>query len=285
MPAALVTEPLTLRSRDGTELFAEWHPSRSPGHSAALIVHGYAEHGGRYRELATELGEAGVASLAIDLRGHGRSQGPRGHILRFEEYLEDIEAGLEAAAARADGGRLALIAHSNGALAALRILADPYRTSPPIAAAVFSSPFLALREHISPFKRAIGALASRVLPALTLPNEIDIQTLTHDPEKLKERRLDTLCHDVASARWYTEAVATQAWVLEFAHRVEVPSLWLVAGEDAIAYPSASRRVAERIPAPLDYRELDGLYHEVLNETARADLFSAINEFLEQHLAV
>ncbi len=121
-----------------------------------------------------------------------------------------------------------------------------------------------------------------MLPSFSLPNEIDIERLTHDAGKIAERRVDTLCHDVAGARWYNEVVAAQDWVREYAHRVEVPTLWLVAGDDVLVDPETSRLVHDRIKARADWHLLEDQYHEVLNETERGRAFALIRSFLDEN---
>lgn len=285
MQAAQTTptfQPIHTGSRDGTSLYGELHPAARPV-GGALIIHGYAEHAGRYREVAAHLVDAGLTALALDLRGHGRSGGPRGSIRRFTDYLDDVEAGLGALDPHLGAdAEILLVCHSNGALAGLRLLADPFRCPPRIRAAVLSSPYLALRTPVSAAKRALGTVASRLLPSLAVPHDIDPAILTHDPDKLRDRQVDTLCHDVASARWYTEAQATQAWVREFAHRIATPTLWLVAGADELVDAAATREVHQRIEAPSEYVEYEGMYHEVFNEVERARVLTRLRDFAREH---
>jgi lysophospholipase len=276
------TASFGFHSTDGTELYGEFFETPS-ARGAALIVHGYAEHCGRYREVAHVLRRAGLSALAFDLRGHGRAHGSRGHVMRFEEYLDDVKAALAQLDARAGRDRpLALVCHSHGSLIALRILADPYGCPKRVRCAVLSSPFLGLRLKVSPVKRVAARWLGRLLPSFSLPNEIPIDRLTHDAGKLAERRVDTLCHDVAGARWYNEALAAQEWVREFAPRVQVPTLWLVAGDDALVDPEASRAVHARIKARADWHLFDGLYHELMNETERGRTFALIHAFLDEN---
>ena len=272
-------------SRDGTALYGELFevPAEIPVRGAVLVVHGYAEHCGRYRELAHVLTRTGFTTFTFDLRGHGRSAGARGHILRFEQYLEDVDAALAQLDARVPGEPpLAVVSHSHGGLITLRLLADPYRRPARVRAAVLSSPYLGLKLKVSPVKRLAANVIGRLMPSFSLPSNLPIETLTHDPDKLAERRVDTLCHDVAGARWFLEAQATQEWVLEFAPRVAVPTLWLVASDDALADPEASRAVQARVGGPSEWVLAEGLYHEVFNEVERGAMFGRLEAFLAEN---
>jgi len=273
------------RNRNGLRLYGETFLPARP-RAAALLVHGYAEHGGRYRELANVLGQHGIATQSFDLRGHGRSDGQRGYVDRFSDYLDDLDAALAELEQQIPADLpLAVIGHSNGGLVALRSLADPWRRPKRIRAAVLSSPFLGLKLRVSGVKTVTARLASLALPALSLPNDLVVEHLTRDPIKQRERQLDTLCHDVASARWYTEMENAQQWVLEFAHRMSVPSLWLVAGADKIADPAAARAVHHRLRSESEYHELADAEHEVFNEIDRSVAYELLLEFLKRQLSL
>src|SRR3970040_2259558 len=77
-------------TRDRTSLYAEWFPAAAP-RALALVMHGYAEHCGRYREVANVLTGAGVSTLTYDMRGHGRADGQRGHVIGYRDYLGDMQ--------------------------------------------------------------------------------------------------------------------------------------------------------------------------------------------------
>jgi alpha-beta hydrolase superfamily lysophospholipase len=278
-------------SADGTSLYAEWFAPHGPPRGAALVLHGYAEHCGRYHEVARVLSDAGLATLTFDFRGHGKSGGQRGFTRRIRDYLDDMDAGLREldrrtrASLRVTPPKLPtlLVTHSNGGLVALRALADPTREPASVVGAVLSSPFLGLRAKVPPIKGLVGRLAGRYVPTLSLPSELDINHLTHDADKLAARRADTLCHEVATARWFTAALRAHTYIRDHIARVHVPTLWLVAGGDRIADPTVTRAVQARLRAPSSYHEFADMHHEVLNETGRADAFRLIREFVERTL--
>jgi alpha-beta hydrolase superfamily lysophospholipase len=230
------------------------------------------------------LTDAGFPTLTFDFRGHGKSEGARGHTGRFRDYLEDMEAALAELDRRANDESLPvlLVGHSNGSLVALRYLSDPTRAPSRIKAAVVSSPFLGLKARVNPIKSGVGKLAGRYAPKLSLPNEIKIEQLTHDPDKLAARRADTLCNDNATARWFTAALRAHDYVRDNVIRMEVPTLWLVAGGDQIADPGATRAAHGRVRAPSTYREYPQMHHEVFNEIDRAEAFDEIRQFAAAH---
>lgn len=270
----------TFRATDGVTLYGRWRaPGTDSPRAGVLIVHGYADHGGRYDEVSRRLAGLGLAVMAMDYRGHGQAGGRRGHCQRFAEFLDDFQDGL-ARVRNALGGRpLVVLAHSHGALIALRYLCDPERSAAGVAAVVLSSPFLGLALKVPPAKILVSRLASRIIPGLTLQNGIDPATISHDPGVVKERGLDPLCHHVATARWFTEATAAQEFVAANASRLTIPSLWLLAGDDRIADAGTAKHVYAHAGGEKKLHIYDGFFHEVFNESERARVFADLETWI------
>ena len=268
-------EPTSTQTISGlyTETF---RPTGTP-RGVVLVTHGYAEHCGRYREVAHVVVDAGWVALTYDVRGHGHSPGERGFIERFEIYLDDLAAMHVAARGLVDAGApLVLLGHSHGSLITLRALAGD---RPPAAvAAIVSSPFLALHKALPVHQRALAWIGSKLAPKLAQPNGLRVEDLTNDKQKQAERTADTLCFDVATARWFTEATAAQAYVLAHADRIRLPTTWLVGRDDKITSPERSKLVASKV-AGAAYHDLAGMQHEVFNEVERGKVFSELSAAL------
>ncbi|NVB77826.1 MAG: alpha/beta hydrolase [Kofleriaceae bacterium] len=272
------TKTMTVAAPSGA-LYAEVFLPKEPPKGVVVVTHGYAEHCGRYHEVAHVIVNAGWAALAYDVRGHGQSPGARGFIDRFDTYLDDLRAVHAEAQKLAPGKPLVLLGHSHGSLITLRALCGE---QPPAAvAAVVASPYLGLRLAVPGYKKLLARVASRVAPALAQPNSLRVEDLTHDKQKQAERVADKLCFDVATARWFTESSAAQAFVAEHANRIKVPTTWLVGGADPIADPATSKRVAASVPNA-HYHDLAGLRHEVFNEVDRGKVFSQLASVLAAH---
>jgi alpha-beta hydrolase superfamily lysophospholipase len=258
-------------------LYAETFQPPGTAKGVVVITHGYAEHCGRYREVAHVIVNAGWAALSYDVRGHGQSPGERGYIDRFATYLADFGA-MRTAARQLVGASapMILLGHSHGSLITLRALAD--ERPPQVAAAIVSSPFLALKLAVPRWKRVLASVASRLAPKLAQPNALRVADLTQDKQKQAERIADQLCFGVATSRWFTEAAAAQAYVLEHAGRISVPTTWLVGGDDPIADPARSKTVASKV-AGARYHDLVGMKHEVFNEADRGKVFNELTRAL------
>jgi len=282
---ATPTRTLTLSS-GGETLHAEWFAPTGSPRGVAVIVHGWAEHVGRYREVANVLAGDGWGVLGFDQRGHGKSTGRRGHIVRIDDYLDDLDVARAKARALADEAKLpatnVIVAHSNGSLITLRALTDPARRID-ADAVVLSSPFLGLRMPVSPARKLLARAASRIAPTFTQRENLRVEDLTQDPAKQQERIADTLCHNAVTARWFTEAMAAQAYVAANIARVAPPTLWLVGADDPVADASRSRALGEHL-AGATYHHLAGMKHEVFNELERGRVYQLMVDYLRERKA-
>jgi acylglycerol lipase len=269
----LPTHTTTIPSRG---LYAETFVPTEPPRGSVLVTHGYMEHCGRYRELANVMVRAGWAVLGYDVRGHGRSPGARGAIDRFTTYLTDFTAAAAAARALAPDKPLVLVGHSHGSLITLRALCDGVPAG--AVHAIVSSPYLALRLAVPGYKKLAARVFSRIAPSLALPEKLKVEDLTSDVDKQRERLADTLCFDLATPRWFTEVVATQAYVEAHASSIELPTTWLVGQADRICDAATSKRVAANVPKA-DYHDLIGMMHEVFNERERVGVFANVTRVL------
>jgi lysophospholipase len=255
-------------------LYAETFVPTSTPKGAILITHGYAEHCGRYREVANVLVSAGWAVLTYDVRGHGQSPGDRGFIERFDIYLDDLSQMINAARALAPNAPFVLLGHSHGSLIVLRALTSD--RPPDVTKVIVSSPFLAISpKHAVPgWQKVLARVASRIAPKLKQPNNIAASQLTSDPAMQAAHDADKLNFSTATPRWFVESSAAQQHVADHASKIRVPTTWLVGGADSLTDPQTSRRVADKVKGAT-YHDLVGLKHEVFNEIERGKVFDEL----------
>ena len=276
-------QALILRPGGASISYRLWQAS-SPAPRLLLIVHGGGEHGGRYRHVAEAAVRRGWTVLAPDLRGHGLSSGVRGHVDRFDDYLDDLDAVLIQVRDRLRiTGPLAVLGHSLGGLVAAFYLA----THPAVTdAAVLTSPLIELVLPVPKWKAALGPMMSRVWPSLTLDNGIRDSACTSDPSQLDRGRRDPLLHSRASARFFTEMNRAIRDAMTLASQITVPLLVLQAGDDQIASPAAAERFyGATASADKHFRLCSGLRHEVLNEPQRDAVIQELLDWLDARVPV
>ena len=271
-----------LRTADGLELATEHH-TVAGSRGRVVIVHGYAEHKGRYRQLVEALVAAGYSCHLLDLRGHGESGGKRGHVSRFEDYRTDIGRLVEAMRTLdASPAPLLLLGHSLGGLIALDFVLHHPQAFESLAVI---SPFLAPALAIPFFKRTLLPLAANIVPTLAVPSGLDSNGLSHDAEVVAAYDADPKVFPTVTLGWWCEVQEAQEEVFEKAPTLVSPILVLLGGADPIADPNHARDFFERLGSA-DKRLVvyPGFFHEVLNELGRAQVVSDLLAWLDERTA-
>jgi alpha-beta hydrolase superfamily lysophospholipase len=263
------------------QLFAQaWLPDRDPG-ALLVISHGLAEHGGRYRELASELVSRGYAVYALDHRGHGRSGGPRANVERFSYLVTDLNTFIGRAQREHPDAPLFLLGHSMGGLVAL---ACATRDASLLTGLVLSAPALAAGQALSPLKLLLVRVLSALAPgtgALTLP----AKAISRDPEVVRAYEQDPLVYRGAiPARTLAELLQAMAAFADGATGLRIPVLVQHGTGDQLVPVSATRPLYEKLatPALRTVRLYGGLYHEAYNEPERERVTSDLLAWLGAH---
>jgi alpha-beta hydrolase superfamily lysophospholipase len=271
---------LTKRTTSGPPLYVATAMPQEGAKALLAMVPGYADHGARYAHVMGALAEHGIGSIVVDLRGHGRAGGPRGHCTRFGEFLDDVRELRRAAQDRAKDTPRFLFGHSFGGLvAAASVLDDPSDWK----GLVLTDPFFGVGMEVPKLKLLAGRVASRVYPRLSLPAGIAGSDLTHDPVKAKGYETDPLVFKNATARWFTESTAAQARTIDAAPRMKTPLYMVFGMADRVVSPAAGKRFFDAAGSPdktWDPRE--GLFHEVLNEPSWKEIVDPVAKWILAH---
>jgi alpha-beta hydrolase superfamily lysophospholipase len=262
----------------GTRLYWQaWHPDGEP-RAVLLVAHGYGEHGGRYGDLAERLVARGYAVYSLDHRGHGRSEGARGHVGRFAEFVADLHAMRVRVEAENRGKPLVVLGHSMGGLIAVRYLLNH---ASGISGAVLSSPALGLAEEPPRSLQLLGRVLSVVAPRTSFQGNVNPELLSHDPAVGAAYVADPLVHRRASARFFTELKWAIANVADRGPEIRPPILVLQAADDRLVDPRATEAFAAAIPAAhKTVRFYPGFYHEIFNETGKERVLGDLERWLD-----
>jgi len=256
---------LLFEGAGGLDLFARaWLPERAERN--VLLVHGWAEHSGRYEHAGAWLAARGCAVHAYDHRGHGRSAGPRGHARRFADLLDDLEIALARARAEAPGLPLFLVGHSMGGLVVASFVAA---RDPELTGAATSGAALALADVPPRFQLALLRLLARVAPRLRMARPIAPDALSRDPEVGRAYAEDPLVLRAITLGFGAAFLGAALRDPPAAGAVRVPMLLLHGADDALCPAEGSRRFHAGLTSPgSELRVYPGLRHEILNEPER-----------------
>ncbi len=270
-----------LRLADGMELFTQaWLP-RKGTKATVVVVHGYAEHSGRYAHVAEYLVEQGYAVHGMDLRGHGQSRGQQfGYFNRFDTLLEDLTRFVGQVRATTNTGPMFMLGHSLGGTLAL-LYGLHYQST--LKGLIISAPYLdpglyapaLVRISVSLLSQIVPKLGTVVLNSANLSKDSAVvHAYDNDPNVFRGR---------IPMRVAGELVAGVRELQSLIHKVTLPVLCLHGSDDKIADPGCTQFVYSHIGSPdKTMKVYDGLYHEILNEPERTRVLADIWVWLASH---
>jgi alpha-beta hydrolase superfamily lysophospholipase len=232
-----------------------------------FLTPGYLEHIGRYEHVVQLWLEAGLAVAVHDPRGQGESEGRRGHIYRFTEFIDDCYALLDKLDENAEWCGLSapiLTGHSMGGLISTRVALAARR---PFLGLGLMSPFFGVALVTPAWKVWMGRSVSAFWPTYTEQTGLDARVLTHDLARQALIEADPLSQvRCVTARWFTEMEASHRLVQRQFCTLTLPVFCLAAGDDRVADIRDTRAVFATLPP--EQAELvvaEGEFHELHQE--------------------
>jgi acylglycerol lipase len=265
--------------RDHRIYYQYWLPE-GEAKAVLLVVHGLAEHSGRYMNLVHHFLPQGYAVYATDHLGHGRSEGPRVYVQRFTDYTDTIMAFREMIRGRQKGKPVFLVGHSLGGLIGALYLLDHQRE---LAGAVLSGPAVKIPDTIPPVVIFAGRIFSALAPKLSLV-ALDASGVSRDPAVVRAYETDPLVYrGKMTARLGSEMIKAMRRVCAETSRITLPILILQGSADRLVDPSGAQMLHDRVTSP-DKRIIlyEGLYHEVFNEPEHDQVLKDVETWLEAH---
>jgi len=257
-PGAIVEH---VSARDGTPLLARhWPVASGEPWASLLLVHGLAEHSGRYEHVGAQFAAAGIDTHAFDLRGFGASGGARASIDRWSQLHDDLEERLVAVRSIVPARPVVLFGHSLGGLLALGYVLDG-RSQPDLL--VLSAP--AIAGNIPLWQRLLVGSLRRVAPGLLLANRLDTADLSSDAGVRARYLSDPLNQHKSTVRFAHAAFGEQQRVAAALDRLAIPTLVVHGGLDRLV-PTAASEALEGRPG-MTRRVYPGVLHELHNEPA------------------
>jgi alpha-beta hydrolase superfamily lysophospholipase len=219
------------------------------------------------------MAERGVACHAFDFRGHGRSEGKRGFVRKWDEFLDDLNCFLEQPEMRSgEGPPVFLVGHSHGGL----VLAEAGIRGLKVAGAMFSCPYFKSAVRVPWYKMVAAKVGDRCLPAVRVYSGIRAEWLCSDPEMIQDSLKDPLGHHIATPRWFSTMQVAQAEAMRRAGDFGLPMLMVIGKKDPIAVAEMGELFYERAGS-VDKKILvyPQMLHEVLREKERVGIFEEI----------
>lgn len=266
----------------GIRLFYQsWGPPVKP-RAVLLLVHGLAEHGGRYLNVVSEFVPAGFLVCALDHRGHGQSEGKRCRIKCFNEYVQDLATYVDIVRGEYPGVKIFMAGHSLGGTIATAY-AEAHQEK--LAGLILSAPTLKAGSSITRRDKLLARIASRLAPGLGV-SSLDATSISKDPAVVAAYVGDPLVYTgKISARLGAEILhAIENAIPPRMREITLPILIMQGTEDRLSNPEGSRAIFDGVSSSdKTFRRYKGLFHEIFNEPERAAVFADMKAWLEARL--
>ena len=278
----MLTLPPESKAAGAKLYWQKWLPDDRPK-ALILLVHGYAEHTGRYQYFAGHCVARGYAVYAVDHWGHGKSDGTPGFVPGFAVFRDGVDQLLVQAKQDHSDLPIILVGHSMGGLISATYLLTE-QTS--FAACVLSGPAIKAAEEPSAFLKAISGFLSRFFPRLGVL-ELDPNGVSRDPKVVADYLADPLVYNgKIGARLATEMLANMTIVQNNAGQISLPLLMLHGEDDSLAGVEGSRFLDAHVSSQDKMLKIyPGLFHEIFNEPEKDKVLTDMTDWLDEQLAV
>jgi acylglycerol lipase len=256
----------------------EWVPEKDPT-ALILYVHGLGSHGGRLDHWGERFVRKGVAFFAYDQRGHGKSDGKRGHPTHIKFLINDVKAMVGHLREIFPGKPVVLYGHSMGGAVAINYVISTTYT---VDALIVTSPWLKL---VKPPSKTLVSLIKpllRIAPGITLPNGLDPKDISRDEQEVRKYAEDPLVHNKISIGLFKSTYDAGYNALRNVYKINCPFLIMHGTGDRITSARASEEYVMNTSDRTRLKLWEGGYHELHHEPIREEVFNYIAGWLKEH---
>jgi len=267
---------------DGTHMhLSVYRPDNDKPRALLIVLHGLGSHAGDFRELGKYFAGRGLAVFIPDQRGFGHYSGTKGHVISFDEYVEDIQNLVMQSRDRYLNNILFLFGASMGGINAVRYLTKYPRD---IDGMILQCPAVAQQLDIGFGKKLAGNLLSLLNVKRYVDSEIKYEDTTRSPNVIKEMETDPLRFEQVTPRFGIEGLKAAEEGFNSAVLIKVPVLLQQAGADKLVDPVRSKEFFDAISSvDKTWKLYDGLYHQLHNEPEKEQVLGDMADWLEKRL--
>ena len=233
------------------------------------LIHGLGEHCNRYNHVAEFFAGHNIATVAYDRRGHGQSEGKRGHTPKYEAFLTEVDTLLDETRQRYPVSPVFLYGHSMGGNILLKYLIE---RKPEVAGAISTGAFIKFPDAPPALLIAIGKIMRKIYPSFSQSNNLIVEGISKDPKVVEAYKKDPLVHDRITSATAIGMIETAAELERFSGELPVPTLIMHGDEDKLTGFEGSKKFAERVSGNVTYRQWEKAYHELHNEPIKQEVF-------------
>jgi acylglycerol lipase len=267
----------TFKGLNGLDLYhAAWLPDQDIK-AVIIVVHGLAEHIGRYKNVINYLVPKGYAIYGLDHRGHGKSQGIRGYVDRFSDYITDLKTFFDLVRKEQPDKKIFMLGHSLGGLIAVAYAIE-YQAE--LSGLIVSAALMKIGASVSPATVFMAKIISAIAPKMGVTT-LDASTISRDKTVVDAYVNDPLVYrGKTSARWGTEFIKITRDIPDKIAKITLPLLVMYGTDDKLCDPEGSRMLYQMANSPdKTLKAYKGLYHEIFNEPEHDEVLADVAVWL------
>lgn len=271
----------TLSMPDGVKLFYRaWRAEETA--PTLVLLHGLGAHTGWFIDMGNELHARGLTVYAMDHRGFGRSEGPRGHVRRGDVYPRDVTTFLHEMRKRNPASPLFILGHSMGGIFAIQVAADDStRAQPLLSGVILMNPWIDDQTQVSPAAVARLVVSGMAKSARPFKAAGGTETMTTNPEAIAMLDSDPHWVRAQSASFLYQITLMRLGVVKRARQVRIPALVIQCERDMAVVSSATRRMYDALTsADKTWNTYADFAHDVEFEPERAILDEDIAQWIK-----
>jgi alpha-beta hydrolase superfamily lysophospholipase len=259
-----------------------WLPKQNPS-AIIFIIHGLAEHSGRYTEIANFLVKKTYCVFCHDHQGHGFSGGRRGYIRHFTTYTRDLVSFINITSEKFPHIPIFILGHSIGGTIAIEYCIENQGN---IAGLILSAPTLLKGESIKNWQVILVKILSIIAPKAGV-DRLDSSTISKDPAVVNAYRNDKLVYTgKLSARLGSEILKTIESLPWEMIKIKLPVLIMQGSEDKLVSPDGSKKTYQMVSSTdKTLRIYEGLHHEIMNEPEKDMVYKDISDWISKRLTL
>ena len=276
------TQPMSktfrLTTTDGLQLAGEYFIPQGDIKGVVALVHGMGEHFGRYKHVAEFFSTIGYATVGMDHRGHGKSEGKKGHTPSYDHLMNDIDLLIKKCIELFAGIPVVLYGHSMGGNLAANFA---IRRKPNIKGLILTDPYFKLAFDPPGWKMTLAKLVSGLIPGLTQATGLEQSAISTDQAVVDAYKNDPLVHDKITAAFYINVHPAGQYAIDHAKELQIKTLAMHGTADRLTSMVGTKEFADNNRQVVEVKLWEGLYHEIHNEPNKKEVFDYMAGWLSK----
>ncbi len=267
---------------DGTRMFlALWRPDDDKPRALVVALHGLGSHAGDMKNIGEYLSDRGIAVFAPDMRGFGHYSGIKGHVMSFEEYVEDIQNLVMQVKDQYLNKITYLFGASLGAINAIRYVVRYPRV---VDGLLLQCPAVSQNLNIGIGKQFVGNLLSLLNVKRYVDIGIDYADVSRSPENIEKLEKDPLRVNIVTPRFGIEALKASKDAFRASSVITMPVIIQQAGADILVIPEKSKEFFDNLSSSdKTWKLYEGLYHQLHEEPEKEQVLGDLYSWLDKRL--